>query len=238
MAPTEALPSEGGNDPVWSGVQGGLDHPGPPETVRSAMHVLVAGATGKTGLRLVRELQTRGHHPIALVRDGSDPAALPEGATLRRGDLTDLDPDVCDGCDAVVFAAGSGGASGDAMTEQVDRDGAIRLIDLARQAGVGRFVMLSSVGADDPDPDGDLAIYLRAKHDADEHLKVSGLSFAIVRPVALTDDDGTGKIRFGDDVDPGGQASRDDVAAVLAEALTDSDWTGQTRTMETIPANA
>tara|TARA_R110000764_G_scaffold22614_1_gene56153 strand:- start:308 stop:916 length:609 start_codon:yes stop_codon:yes gene_type:complete len=202
------------------------------------MHVLVAGATGKTGLRLVRELQTEGHQPIALVRDGSDTTDLPVGTTLRRGDLTDLPTDVCDGCDAVVFAAGSGGGTDDAMTDKVDRDGAIRLIDMAREAGVNRFVMLSSVGADNPDPDGDLAHYLKAKHDADEHLKASGLNFAIVRPVALTEEDGSRDIRFGDKVDTSGHAARGDVASVLATALTDSDWTGQTRTMESIPEAA
>lgn len=200
------------------------------------MHVLVAGATGKTGLHLVRELQARGHQPVALVRDGSDTAALPGGAILRRGDLTDLAADVCDGCDAVVFAAGSGGDTDDATTDKVDRDGAIRLIDLASDAGVNRFVMLSSVGAGDPDPDSDLAHYLKAKHAADEHLKASGLSYAIVRPVALTDDDGQGDIRFGDAVDIGGKAARGDVATVLAQAVTDSDWTGQTRRMESVPA--
>lgn len=199
------------------------------------MHVLVAGATGKTGLRLVRELLTSGHQPVALVRDDSDTKDLPAGTTLRRGDLTDLPADVCDGCDAVVFAAGSGGDTDDAMTDRVDRDGAITLIDRARAAGVNRFVMLSSVGADNPDPDGDLAHYLKAKHDADEHLKASGLSYAIVRPVALTEDDGRGEIRFGDAVDVSGKAARGDVATVLAQALTDSDWTGQTRMMESAP---
>jgi uncharacterized protein YbjT (DUF2867 family) len=202
------------------------------------MHVLVAGATGKTGLRLVRELHRRGHQPVALVRQGSDTAALPAGTTVRHGDLTDLPDDVCEGCEAVIFAAGSGGATDDAMTERVDREGAIRLIDLARMAGVDRFVMLSSVGAGDPDPDSDLATYLKAKHDADEHLKASGLDFAIVRPVALTDEDGRGEIRFGDDVDVSGKAARGDVASVLAEALTDSGWTGQTRRMESLPAAA
>lgn len=201
------------------------------------MHVLVAGATGKTGLRLVRELRTQGHQPIALVREGSDTTALPQGTTLRHGDLTDLKPDVCDGCEAVVFAAGAGGGADPATTDRVDRDGAKRLIDLAAKSGVGRFVMLSSIGADDPDPDSELAHYLQAKHAADEHLKASGLDYAIVRPVSLTDDDGRRDIRLGDAVDAGGKAARGDVAAVLAQALTDSDWNGQTRTMESAPGS-
>lgn len=195
------------------------------------MNILVAGATGKTGLRLTRELLTNGHHAIALVRDGSDTSELPNGVELRKGDLTNLQPGVCDTCDAVVFAAGSGSDTGQDMTEAVDRDGAKRLVDLAKKAGVVRFVMLSSVGAGDPDPDSKLGPYLMAKHDADEHLKASGLDFAILRPVALTEEDGSRKIVLGDDVDVSGEAARGDVAFVLAQAVDDPKWRNKTLRM-------
>lgn len=188
------------------------------------MNVLVAGATGKTGIRLVHELASRGHHPIALVRDTSDTSSLPADTQLRRGDLTDLDDDVCEGCEAVVFAAGSGGSTGPEMTDAVDRDGARRLIDLAVKSNVRRFVMLSSIGAGNPDPDSDLAHYLQAKHDADEHLKASGLTYAILRPVSLTEEDGTRDMRFGDEVEPDAEAARGDVASVLADAVDADRW--------------
>lgn len=188
------------------------------------MNVLVAGATGKTGIRLVHELASRGHHPIALVRDTSDTSSLPADTQLRRGDLTDLDDEVCEGCEAVVFAAGSGGSTGPEMTDAVDRDGARRLIDLAVKSNVRRFVMLSSIGAGNPDPDSDLAHYLQAKHDADEHLKASGLTYAILRPVSLTEEDGTRDMRFGDEVEPDAEAARGDVASVLADAVDADRW--------------
>lgn len=188
------------------------------------MNVLVAGATGKTGIRLVHELASRGHHPIALVRDTSDTGSLPADTQLRRGDLTELDDDVCEGCEAVVFAAGSGGSTGPEMTDAVDRDGARRLIDLAVKSNVRRFVMLSSIGAGNPDPDSDLAHYLQAKHDADEHLKASGLTYAILRPVSLTEEDGTRDMRFGDDVEADAEAARGDVASVLADAVDADRW--------------
>jgi uncharacterized protein YbjT (DUF2867 family) len=199
------------------------------------MNILVAGATGKTGMRLIEELISNGHSPVALVRDTSDTSALSADVTLRHGDLTDLRDDVCDGCDAVVFAAGSGGSTGPEMTEMVDRDGARRLIDIAANAGVSRFVMLSSVGADNPDSGSEMGHYLQAKHDADAHLKASGLSYAILRPVALTDEDGTRDMRFGDDVDVRGKAARGDVAAVLAQAVDDPGWTGKTLLMQSVP---
>lgn len=198
------------------------------------MQILVAGATGQTGLRLVGELKANGHSPIALVRSSSDTSSLPSDVALRHGDLTDLKEGVCDGCDAVIFAAGSGGSTGPEMTDKVDRDGAKRLVDLASKAGVSRFVMLSSVGAENPDPTGELAHYLQAKHDADEHLKASGLTYAIVRPVSLTNDDGSRDMRFGDDVDVKGEAARGDVAAVLAAAVDDPEWAGKVALMQSV----
>jgi uncharacterized protein YbjT (DUF2867 family) len=196
------------------------------------MQILVAGSTGKTGTRLVRELHSRGHRPVALVRAGSDTSGLPPAVEQRQADLTDLPDDVTRGCDVVVFAAGAGGGSSDAMTDKVDRDGAKRLIDLAASGGAHRFVMLSSIGAGDPDPDSDLAHYLFAKHAADEHLKAAPIEHAILRPVSLTDDEGGEGVRLGDDVDPAGEAARGDVARLLADAVEAPEWAGRTARME------
>ena len=197
-----------------------------------SMTILVAGATGKTGLHLVGELVDQGHKPTALVRESSDTSALPRGVDLRHGDLTDLQDGVCDGMQVVVFAAGSGGSTGPDMTDKVDRDGAKRLIDLARDAGVERFVMLSSVGADQSEPRGEMAHYLKAKHAADEHLKASGLTYAILRPVALTDDGRGADVILGEDVDKSAKASRADVAHVLAEAATTGRFDGIAQDMQ------
>ena len=197
-----------------------------------SMNILVAGATGTTGLQLVQDLIDQGYTPTALVRESSDTSYLPKGVSLRQGDLTDLQSGVCDGMDAVIFAAGSGGSTGPEMTDKVDRDGAKRLVDLAVEAGVSRFVMLSSVGADQSNPEGKLAHYLKAKHDADEHLKASGLTYAILRPVALTNDGRSENVILGDDVDKSAKASRADVAHVLAEAATTGRFDGKALNMQ------
>ena len=197
-----------------------------------SMNILVAGATGKTGLHLVQELIDLGQKPTALVRASSDTSALPEGVDLREGDLTNLQDGMCDGIDAVIFAAGSGGSTGPEMTDKVDRDGAKRLIDLAGDAGVKRFVMLSSVGADQSDPKGEMAHYLKAKHDADEHLKASGMTYSILRPVALNDDGRSVKVILGDEVDVSTQASRADVAHVLADAAMSGRFDGMVQLMQ------
>ena len=196
------------------------------------MQILIAGSTGKTGLRLTRQLMDAGHQPIAMHRASSDTSDLPESVAKREADLTDLSDDVCEGADVVVFAAGSGGDTSAEMTDRVDRDGAMKLIDIAAKHGVSHFVMLSSVGADEPDPQSDLAHYLKAKHAADEHLMASGLSYTIVRPVSLTDDDGARDMILGGEVDPKGKAARGDVAAILARAATDRTLAGKVFLME------
>ncbi len=196
------------------------------------MNILIAGATGKTGLLLTHDLLDQGHTVTALVRESSDISTLPERTDLRRGDLTDLQPGVCDGADVVIFAAGSGGSTGPEMTDKVDRAGAMQLIDLAKDAGVTRFVMLSSIGADQSNPSGDLAHYLNAKHDADEHLMASGMTYAILRPVSLTDEVRSADVILGDQVDKSAKASRVDVAALLAEAAITGKLDGQALNMQ------
>ena len=198
------------------------------------MKVLVSGATGHTGKRIVSELLDAGHSPVALVRESSDTSELPEGCETRLGDLTDLPADACSGMDAVIFAAGSGSGTGPEMTDKVDRDGAKKLVDIAAANGVNRFVMLSSIGAGDPDPDHELGHYLQAKHEADEHLKATDLEYAILRPVALTDESGTGEVRLGENVDPKGEAARGDVAKLLADAAESPEWVGKVLHMESV----
>jgi len=185
------------------------------------MNVLVSGATGLTGQRLIPQLIEAGHSPIALVRESSDTSSLPEGCATRKGDLTDLPDDVCEGVDAVIFAAGSGGDTSDEMTDKVDRDGAQALVDRAKGAGIKRFVMLSARGVDKPDPDAKLYRYALAKRAADEYLVASGVPFSIIRPGALTKDDGQRDIRLGDDVEGDGTTARGDLAAVLVRAVDD-----------------
>lgn len=195
-------------------------------------NILIAGATGKTGRILTQQIIDQGHTVTALVRESSYTSHLPKATNLRQADLTDLQPGVCDGADVVIFAAGSGGSTGPEMTEKVDRDGAMRLVDLAQTAGAERFVMLSTVGADQADPSGDMAHYLKAKHDADEHLKASGLTYAILRPVALADNGPGEDVTLANEVDKSATASRSDVAQVLATAATTGKYDGKALEMQ------
>jgi uncharacterized protein YbjT (DUF2867 family) len=119
--------------------------------------------------------------------------------------------------DKVIFAAGSNGKN----VTDVDQEGAKRMIDATKKVGVSKFVMLSSMGASTPSANKDMEAYMQAKQNADEHLKASGLSYSIVRPGALTDDDGTGKIELKEKLEKRGSISRADVAKTLVAALED-----------------
>ena len=187
------------------------------------MTLLVAGAHGAIGQHVVQILAEAGHHVLALIRDADQSALLRTlGGHPIVGDLTGDVSDAPSGCDAVVFAAGSGGEA----VEAVDRDGAIQLIDAAVTHGVRRFVMLSSIGADAPEEADQLQDYLRAKHEADQHLLDSGLTYTILRPTTLTNGAGVGTATFAASLDlkeGSSEVAREDVAAALAAIVTISE---------------
>ena len=108
--------------------------------------------------------------------------------------------------------------------------------DAAEAAGVRRYLMISSMSADAEAPDdaGDpvFVAYLRAKGAADDDIRArGGLDATVVRPGALTDEPGTGRVKVADHTGHG-RIPRADVAAVLLAVL-DSPETGG-RTFELI----
>jgi uncharacterized protein YbjT (DUF2867 family) len=132
-----------------------------------------------------------------------------------------------EGADAVVFAAGAGPGSGAERKVTMDRDGAIKLLQAAASSSVGRYVMVSGAGVENP-PSGDevFEVYLRAKAAADAAVEASDLDWTILRPGGLTDDVGTGKVCI--ETTPfRGPVPRDDVAAVLAALLADGRSSGR-----------
>ena len=186
------------------------------------MKVLVAGVHGKTARRLVRMLVDDGHEVRGLVRkeeqmpdieaDGAGPVLV----DLENEEVEGRIGEAVEDCDAIMFAAGAGPGSGPERKETVDYGGAVKLIDAAERAGISRYVIVSSVGADaDASGDDTFAVYLRAKGRADVALASSGLDYTIVRPGHLTDDSGTGRVRIGRD----GEIPREDVSAMLAAVL-------------------
>ncbi|MCX5376534.1 SDR family oxidoreductase [Streptomyces sp. NBC_00091] len=189
------------------------------------MRIVIAGGHGRIALRLERLLAAGGYEVAGIIRDPEQGADLREaGAEPVLCDLESASVEhvagILQGADVAVFAAGAGPGSGAARKDTVDRGAAVLFADAAERARVRRFLMVSTMGAD-PWHEGDevFDVYLRAKGDADAHLRTRlGLEWTILRPGPLTDDAGTGLVRL--EADTGrGPVPRDDVAAVLAELV-------------------
>jgi nucleoside-diphosphate-sugar epimerase len=198
------------------------------------MRIVIAGGHGKIALALERLLSQRGDSVAGFIRNPAHAADLKAaGAEALVVDLENASVDDVathlQSTDAVVFAAGAGPGSGAARKETVDRDAAILLADAAEAAGVGRYLMISSMGADAEAPDdaGDpvFVAYLRAKGAADDNVRArKALTSTIVRPGLLTNDPGTGRVTIADETGRG-SVPREDVAAVLLAVL-DTPGTG------------
>jgi uncharacterized protein YbjT (DUF2867 family) len=196
------------------------------------MKVAIAGGHGKIALRIARLLAGRGDEIRSLIRNPDHAGEV--GGTGAEPVVCDLETatdeevaEAIDRVDAVVFAAGAGPGSGPERKETMDYGGAVKLIGAAKIAGVNRYAMVSSSGADPNAEGGGFAVYLRAKGRADAALQESGLAYTIVRPVSLTDDPGTGRVEVGDSV-AGQTISRDDVAAVFVAVLDTESTIGKT----------
>lgn len=189
------------------------------------MRIVIAGGHGQIALRLERLLAARGNEVAGIIRkaeqgdDLREAGAEPVVLDLESASVEEVAAQLR-GADAAVFAAGAGPGSGTSRKDTVDKGAAVLFADAAVQAGVRRFVVVSSMGAD-PAHEGDeiFDVYLRAKGAADEYVRgLDALDWTILRPGALTNDAGTGLVRL--EAHTGrGPIPRDDVAAVLAELL-------------------
>ncbi|MEV6522493.1 NAD(P)H-binding protein [Longispora sp. NPDC051575] len=200
------------------------------------MRIVIAGGHGQIALRLERLLAGRGDTATGLIR-------RPEQADDLRA--AGAEPAVCDletatvaevaahlaGADAAVFAAGAGPGSGIDRKDSVDRGAAALFADAAERAGVRRFVVVSSMGADPEPPAGTdpvFAAYLRAKGAADDDVRARpGLDWTVLRPGRLTDGPGTGLVTLAERTGRG-DVTRDDVAAVLLALLDAPGTVGRT----------
>src|SRR3954451_24478258 len=187
------------------------------------MRVIVAGGHGQIGLRLLKLLAEHGDEPVGLIRNPDHAKDLPGEALVV--DLEAVDEVGRLDADAVVFAAGAGPGSGAERKWTMDYGGAVKLM----RAGVPRYVIVSSMGAADPPPEGEGDVfgeYVRAKARADQELMASDLQWTVVRPGRLTDDPGTGRVEIGEHLDRGA-VPRDDVAAVIHAALHEPSTVGK-----------
>ena len=195
------------------------------------MDVLIAGGHGKIARRLIRLLARDGHTARGLIRNPDHAAdieadgGVPVLCDLEREDVA---PHVS-GADAIVFAAGAGPGSGAERKRTVDYGAAVKCVEAAEANGVRRFVIVSSIGAQNPESGPEpMRPYLRAKAEADARVAGSDLDWTIDRPGSLNDDAGTGLVEISLDLGRSGPVPREDVALVVSETLRASSTIGLT----------
>ncbi|MBU6230011.1 MAG: SDR family oxidoreductase [Cyanobacteria bacterium REEB459] len=158
------------------------------------MKAFVAGATGETGARLVAHLLRRNIPTVALVRDKDIARTkLPPEVTLVQGDVVSDAASLSQammGCTVVLCATGARPSFDPSGPYQVDYQGTKNLVDAARLASVDHFVMVSSLCVSKFfHPLNLFWLVLYWKKLAEEYLQASGLTYTIVRPGGLKNDD-------------------------------------------------
>ncbi len=155
-----------------------------------AGRILITGATGYVGGRLLRRLERLGHPVRCLVRS---PERLAQRAgpdtQVVRGDVLDADTlqGALDGIDSAYYLVHSMGSSGE--FEEFDRRAAANFGAAARAAGVGRIIYLGGLAREDDD----LSPHLRSRHEVGRLLRDSGVPVIELRASIVL---GSGSLSF------------------------------------------
>jgi uncharacterized protein YbjT (DUF2867 family) len=144
--------------------------------------ILVTGATGFIGSRIVRALRAENRSVRAFVRNREAGEQLRNlGCETVVGDMTDPVSlrRAIEGCDTVIHLVALLAGRPDDF-ERVMSQGTRDLVAAARDAGVRRFILMSALGTDERTKD--LVPYYRAKWEMEQTVKASELEHVIFRP--------------------------------------------------------
>lgn len=187
------------------------------------MIVTVLGATGGTGRELVEQLVAAGHEVRAVVRREEQLATVAApGVTGVLGDVEggphgDLAP-AFTGADAVVWAVGASHLDPPGHPQRI-AEGGVRAVAAAEQAGVGRWIQVSSMYANRADlAPPPLQASMRLKYVVDQAAQASTLKWTIVRPGGLSNGGALNLVEVGAELEPG-MVTRADVAGIVVELL-------------------
>lgn len=188
------------------------------------MKAFVAGATGQTGRRIVQELVQRKIPVVALVRNlETARSILPTEATLVTGDVLNLDSlkSAISDCTVLLCATGAKPSFNPASPYQVDYQGTKNLVDVAKAQQIQHFVLVSSMCVSQLfHPLNLFWLILWWKKQAEEYIAKSGLTYTIVRPGGLINEDNSFPILMSSaDTLFEGRIPRTKVAQVCVEAL-------------------
>ncbi len=154
------------------------------------MRVLVVGASGYIGGRLVPLLQARGHDLVLMSRDAGPLAARFPGARVVAADLLDaatLKP-ALEGIEVAYYLAHSLGGGERGFADR-DRQAARNFAEAAARACVGRIVYLGGLG----DDAADLSHHLSSRHEVGAELARHGVRVAEFRAAVVI---GSGSASF------------------------------------------
>jgi uncharacterized protein YbjT (DUF2867 family) len=150
-------------------------------------NVLVVGATGYLGRRLVAELAASGCRVRALVRRPDQAAQLPQAHEILVGQVTEPESlaGIADGVDTVFSSLGITRQRDGVGYEQVDHLGDRAVLRRAERAGVTRFVYVSVLHGEEMRRSVALAA---AKERFVDELRASPVASTVVRPTGFFSD--------------------------------------------------
>ena len=188
------------------------------------MKVFVVGATGQIGKHLIDLLQNSEQHTVRAMDRKKEQAeelksqGIDVAVASLEGSVEDI-AEAANGCDAIVFTAGSGGHTGLDKTLLIDLDGAAKTVEAAEQAGINRFLIVSALQANHRENwNKEMVPYYVAKHYADRMVETSNLDYTIIRPGGLLNEASTGKVTASANLETG-SIPREDVAKTIYAAL-------------------
>jgi uncharacterized protein YbjT (DUF2867 family) len=152
--------------------------------------ILVTGGSGFVGGHVVHALRAAGQDVRCLVRDRRRGERLEAwGCELVEGDVTDPESLrlALAGCDTVVHLVAIRQGKQEAF-QRIMIDGTRNVIAAARDAGVGRFVLMSALGTTEETKD--VVPYYGAKWQMEQDVKAAGIPYVIFRPSFIFAKDG------------------------------------------------
>ncbi len=186
--------------------------------------ILVTGATGDIGRRVVRLLRQQQKSVRCFVRLTSHYSELEHrGSDIFIGDLRE-EKDIKKACQGVKYIISAHGSGNDALS--LDYRANIELIDQAKIQGVEHFVLISVLGAERGYED---APVFKAKRAVEKYLQSSALNYTILRPSGLASNLLPLAERFreiglylliGDPKNRTSIISTDDLAKIVVDSLT------------------
>jgi len=206
--------------------------------------VAVAGATGRTGSLVVKELRRRTFSVRALVRSCSRAAWIQDaGAEVTEADIGSVDSlqTAVSGASYIISALGSKKPFSGKENNLVDNMAIRNLAIAGKSVGIKKIVVISSIGVGNSRKSINFIFrllmgpVLKRKHLSEQFITTCGIDYTIIRPGGLSDKPLSGSLAFGEGGKISGLVSRKDIARVCVDALEKNSM--KNRVLEVVDAS-